>query len=67
MQDRATIYSDSKTAYAVLPFLTIIVKKDIEVVIFKWGPKQRECDYEWFKNTIRFFYVELGCNQGKEK
>ena len=64
---RCNNYSDKIAAYSVLPFLTILVKKDTEEVIFKWGAKQRFCDYDLFKDTVRFLYAELGCDKRREK
>ena len=64
---RCSNYSDKTTAYSILPFLTILVKKDTEEVIFKWGAKQRFCDYDLFKDTVRFLYAELECAKGREK
>ena len=54
-------YADSTTAYVVLPFLTIIVQKETQEVFFKFGPKTKGCDYEWFKAAIAFLYVQLHC------
>ena len=64
--DRSVKFSDDLTAYVVLPFLTIIIKKGEKEVMFKMGSKNRGIDYEWFKDCIVFLYDELNIKR-KEK
>ena len=54
-------YADHRTAYVVLPFLTMIVQKETQEVFFKFGAKTKGVDYEWFKTAIAFLYVQLQC------
>lgn len=61
-----TKFSDSETAYVVLPFLTIIVRKMDKEVIFKMGGRNRGVDYNWFVECVDFLHKELGCKK-KEK
>ena len=63
---RLTKFSDENTAYVVLPYLTIIVKKKDKEVLFKMGSKTKGLDYEWFKECIIFLFSELQC-KGKEQ
>lgn len=61
---RITTFHDEQQAYAVLPFITIVIYKNQDAVLFKIGKNKRYCDYEAFCQAIRFFYGIIG--KGKE-
>lgn len=61
-----TKFSNNETAYVVLPFLTIIIRKIEREIVFKMGGRNRGVDYAWFVECVVFLYQELQCGK-KEK
>lgn len=53
---KITTFQDENQAYAVLPFITIVIYKNQDPVLFKIGKIKRYCDYEAFSQAIQFFY-----------